>query len=315
MRGAGGFELIPLPTIFDTVLAVADGTVERALVPIENSLEGSVSATLDALAIETDQVTIVAESVHPIQQCLIARDQMELEDIEVVVSHPQANGQCSRFIRTRLAGARVMTSSSTADAVRLVSEHGERWAALGPRLAAELYDCQVLRAGVEDLAGNETRFVWLGPLGARPGVPGEAAAARALEDRDRVLGARCRGARVACVVLVGAGGPRRQPDPDRIATAQAGPGSLHVLRRSRRPRPGRARGGGAGRAERARGGAPKPRLVPVCRLTPPAHVAISARRPVTISGSMGAVEIPAPLWSAPPPEHQRRGPEVGRVLV
>jgi prephenate dehydratase len=175
--GSVKLAMVPLPTVFDVVMAVHDGTVERAVVPIENSLEGSVSATLDALAMETEDVVIVAESVHPIRQCLIAREALELDGIEVVVSHPQANGQCSRFIRTRLAGARVMTSNSTADAVRMVAERGGRWAALGTRLAAELYGCQVLRAGVEDLADNETRFVWLArrrPGGSRPkpGLPG-----------------------------------------------------------------------------------------------------------------------------------------------
>jgi prephenate dehydratase len=170
--GANALELIPMPSIYDTVMAVGDRSVERALVPIENSIEGSVSATLDALAIDTEDVAIIGETVHPIRQCLIAQDELELDEIEVVVSHPQANGQCTRFIRTRLPGARVMTTSSTADAVRLVAERGGRWAALGNRLAADLYGCQVLRAGVEDLAGNETRFVWLGPVGCEPGIPG-----------------------------------------------------------------------------------------------------------------------------------------------
>ncbi len=169
--GAGTFQLVPLPTVYDSVIAVAEGTVERALVPIENSIEGSVSATLDALVIDTDEVLILAETILPIRQCLIARGRLELEEIEVVVSHPQANGQCSRFIRTRLPGAKVMTTNSTADAVRLVAEHDGPWAALGNRLAAEIYGCEVLRSGVEDLAGNETRFVWLGRRGAPPGIP------------------------------------------------------------------------------------------------------------------------------------------------
>lgn len=174
---ADGLELVPLPTVYDVVMAVHHGSVDRGVVPIENSLEGSVSATLDALAMETDDVVIVGESVHPIRQCLIARESLELEDIEVVVSHPQANGQCSRFIRTRLPGARVMTTSSTADAVRMVAGRDGRWAALGTRLAAELYGCHVLRAGVEDLADNETRFVWLARMGRdgsrpQPGLPG-----------------------------------------------------------------------------------------------------------------------------------------------
>jgi prephenate dehydratase len=175
--GSVKLSMVPLPTVFDVVMSVHSGATDRAVVPIENSLEGSVSATLDALAMETDDVVIVGESVHPIRQCLIAREALELDQIEVVVSHPQANGQCSRFIRTRLPGARVMTTSSTADAVRMVSEQDEPWAALGTRLAAELYGCQVLRAGVEDLADNETRFVWLARVGEdgsrpRPGLPG-----------------------------------------------------------------------------------------------------------------------------------------------
>jgi prephenate dehydratase len=166
-------ELVALPTIYDTVMAVHDGVVERALVPIENSLEGSVNATLDALAMETEDVAIVGETVHPIRHCLIARTALELPDIEAVVSHPQATAQCARFIRTRLPGARVLAGSSTADAVRTVAEHDGPWAALGNRLAAERYGCQVLRAGVEDIADNETRFVLLGPVGAPPGTPGD----------------------------------------------------------------------------------------------------------------------------------------------
>jgi prephenate dehydratase len=166
-------ELIPLPTIYDTVMAVHSGSVDRALVPIENSLEGSVNATLDALAIETEDVTIVGEVVHPIRHCLIARRELELDQIETVVSHPQATAQCARFIRTRLPEARVLGGSSTADAVRMVAEHDGPWAALGNRRAAERYGCRVLRANVEDVSDNETRFVWLAQVGTAEPPPGE----------------------------------------------------------------------------------------------------------------------------------------------
>ncbi len=165
-------ELVPLPTIYDTVMAVHNGAVDRALVPIENSLEGSVNATLDALAMETEDVGILGEVVHPIRHCLIARTALELSEIEVVVSHPQASAQCARFIRTRLPRAQVMVGESTAEAVRQVADHEGPWAALGNRLAAERYGCQVLRAGVEDVADNETRFAWLGPAGEAAGGPG-----------------------------------------------------------------------------------------------------------------------------------------------
>jgi prephenate dehydratase len=159
--GVAELELVSLPTVYDTVMAVHDGRVERALVPIENSLEGSVNATLDALAVETEDVRIVGEVVHPIRHCLIARRPIELEQIETVLSHPQANAQCARFIRSRLPQAKVVAVNSTADAVRTVADAQGATAALGTRVAAEMYGCTILRAGVEDVADNETRFVWI----------------------------------------------------------------------------------------------------------------------------------------------------------
>ncbi len=170
--GNGEHELVPLPTIYDTVMAVHSGAVQQALVPIENSLEGSVNATLDALAMETEDVRILGELVRPIEHCLIARGPLELAEIETVVSHPQASGQCAQFIRTRLPQASVLAGSSTAEAVRTVAEHDGPWAALGTRSAARRYGATVLRAGVEDVTDNETRFVWLGRAGTPPGSPG-----------------------------------------------------------------------------------------------------------------------------------------------
>lgn len=176
MASAAGteFEHVPFPTVYETVMAVHSGAVERALVPIENSLEGSVNATLDTLAIETYDVAIVGELVQAIRHCLVARTRLELGQIEAVVSHPQANAQCAIFIRTELPQARVLAGSSTAEAVRLVAEHEGPWAALGTELAAKRYGCQVIRAGVEDGAVNETRFVWLAREGSPPGAPGAA---------------------------------------------------------------------------------------------------------------------------------------------
>ena len=165
-------EPLPLATIYDCVTAVEDRRAERAIVPIESSVEGSVNATLDALVFETDDVRIVGETVHPVRHCLIARTRLPLEQVTRVVSHPQASGQCARYLRERLGAAEVVSAPSTADAVRVVAESTEPWAALGTRLAADLYGCVVLEAGVEDMEGNETRFVWLalegGPSGGKP---------------------------------------------------------------------------------------------------------------------------------------------------
>ncbi len=169
---AAAAELVALPTIYDAVLAVHDGSVDQALVPIENSLEGSVNATLDALVMETGDVDIIGEVIHPIHHCLIAREPLELDRIETVVSHPHASAQCGRFLRAELPQARVLAGSSTADAVRMVAEHDGSWAALGNRLAATHYGCEILRSGVEDRPENETRFVWLAPRRA-PSADGE----------------------------------------------------------------------------------------------------------------------------------------------
>jgi prephenate dehydratase len=165
-RAGVACEPVSMGTIQDCVTAVQDGRVERAFVPIENALEGSVNATLDALAVEADDVTIVGEHVHAIHTCLIAQRPLALGAVETVVSHPQSLGQCARFLRTRLPQASVLAASSTAEAVRRVAEQGGATAALGSRTAAELYGCELLCADVDDAAGNETRFVWLARRGA-----------------------------------------------------------------------------------------------------------------------------------------------------
>jgi prephenate dehydratase len=164
--GGDGLELVPLASIYDTIMAVHGGDVGRALVPIENSVEGAVNATLDTLAIDAEDVSIVGELVRPIRHSLIARRPLELDEIETLVSHPQPLAQCARFIRASLPRVRVLAGSSTAEAVQVVSEHDEPWAALGNRVAADRYGCVVLREGVEDEADNETRFVWLAPADA-----------------------------------------------------------------------------------------------------------------------------------------------------
>lgn len=154
-------ELAPQATIFDAIDAVESGSAERAFVPFENSIEGTVRVTLDALAFDTSRTRIIGELDHPILQTLIGRRHVPLEEIAVVVSHPQASAQCARFLRQVLPRAEVRTVSSTAEAVRQVSEGDGTWAALGSVAAAEVYGCTILREGVEDAHDNLTRFVWL----------------------------------------------------------------------------------------------------------------------------------------------------------
>ena len=171
----GGVEEVAYPTVYETVMAVQTREADHAVVPIENSLEGSVTATLDTLALEAPEVRITGEVVHRIRHCLVARPGVEVEDVQRVVSHPQATAQCATFLRRRLQGAERASASSTAEAVRVVAEAGQPWAAIGSRLSAHLYGCRLLADGIEDRPDNATRFVWLsryeqesGP-GALPG--------------------------------------------------------------------------------------------------------------------------------------------------
>ena len=134
--------------------------------PIENSLEGTVNATVDALSAES-RLIIVGEQVLPVTQCLIAREPAAFAQIEAVHSHPQGLAQCARFLHEQMPDAQLLTAPSTAAAVRGLADAPRSHAAIGSRYAAELHDAVVLREGIEDEPGNETRFAWL----AREGDP------------------------------------------------------------------------------------------------------------------------------------------------
>ena len=158
---------VPFESIYETVMALRRRDVAWAVVPIENSLEGSISVTLDLLAGEAGDVEIVGETLLRVSHSLIAAGPLELRQIGTVLTHPQVPGQCTLFLRSELAHAQVLPASSTAEAVRIVATDGRRpegqpgRAALGTVLAAKIYGGTVLREGVEDREDNETRFVWL----------------------------------------------------------------------------------------------------------------------------------------------------------
>ena len=168
-----GFVPLRTGTIPEAILAVQAGAADRALVPIENSIEGSVRPTLDTLAFEAETVAIVGEYDYAVRAHLIAREGVELAEVEAVLSHPQPLAQCARFLREQLGGIETREVSSTAAAVRMVAESPRPWAAIGARAAATLYDCVILREGIQDEATNVTRFLWIAadaaePIGAGP---------------------------------------------------------------------------------------------------------------------------------------------------
>jgi prephenate dehydratase len=168
--GQNDYEPLRTATIHDAIMAVEEGTADRALVPYENSIEGSIRGTLDTLAFEAEDVRIVGEHDYAVRAHLLARQPIELGAIEAVLSHQQPLAQCARFLREQLPGVELRSVSSTAAAVRMVAESPRPWAAIGSRAAASLYDCTIIREGIQDEANNVTRFVWIAPVGIEPGT-------------------------------------------------------------------------------------------------------------------------------------------------
>jgi prephenate dehydratase len=165
-------EPVPLPTLRDVVLSVQEGRVERALAPVENALEGGVDPVLDALALEAPEVALIGEVVQPVSYCLAAGRELALDEITMVLSHPQALGQCKQWLAEHVPGAAVVPAASTADAVREVAQDGSgTHAAIGPRLAAARYGAVMLAEALEDDPGNATRFAWLSRVEAAPPPP------------------------------------------------------------------------------------------------------------------------------------------------
>ncbi len=168
----GELEPVGVSSIYETVMALRGGELDWAVVPIENSLEGSISVTLDLLAGEASDVEIVGEALLRVRHSLIASGPVELSEIETVLTHPQVPGQCSRFLRTELPHATVLPASSTAEAVRTVAADAQPGrAAIGTLLAARIYGGAIVRDGIQDRDDNETRFVWLARTGERREAP------------------------------------------------------------------------------------------------------------------------------------------------
>lgn len=161
-------EVLPRATFDELFDSVAEGKAERALVPIENSLHGSIHENYDRL--KSRPLHIVGETQMRIQQCLIARPGSSLGMMRRVASHPVALAQCRRFFAER-RGIEAVTAYDTAGAVQDLMKGGlATQGAIASRLAAELYGAQVLLEGIEDDPANYTRFLVLarepGPIEA-----------------------------------------------------------------------------------------------------------------------------------------------------
>jgi prephenate dehydratase len=152
-------EAIAYPSLEDLLAAVADATLDQGLVPLENALEGTVSATIDGLVFTHDLV-ILQEIVLPIHMQLLARPGVPLEAITTVLSYVHALAQVRGFIHDH--DFETVHSTSTSQAASDVAVSPEPWAAVGSALAGQLFGLDVVVADIEDHPDNATRFVLVG---------------------------------------------------------------------------------------------------------------------------------------------------------
>ncbi|MFZ9806155.1 MAG: prephenate dehydratase [Ilumatobacteraceae bacterium] len=155
-------EHLPYRTVPDVLDAVESGEVDLGFVPIENSIEGTVNFTQDALVFDHD-LLIQREVVLDIEHCVLARPGTTLDNVKVLLSIPVATAQCHAFIRRDMPEVEVRAANSTAEAARLVAEDSsDTIAAIAPENAARLYGLNVVRRNIADHDGNQTRFVVVG---------------------------------------------------------------------------------------------------------------------------------------------------------
>ncbi|WP_044481723.1 prephenate dehydratase [Paenibacillus antibioticophila] len=164
-------ELLHYKQISDVFLSTAKGDSDYSVIPIENTIEGSVTLHMDWLVHEVE-IPMQVEWVYPSIQNWVGRrteflgasDQLDYSRVKKVLSHPVAMAQCLQFIRTYMPHAELEHVGSTSEAVKLVQEHpGEGWTAIGTALGAERYGLDIMASQVTDHDNNFTRFVLIGP--------------------------------------------------------------------------------------------------------------------------------------------------------
>jgi prephenate dehydratase len=152
---------ISFPTVADVIRSVDRGEADEGLVPMENSIEGSVNITQDILTFESE-AKIIGEVTIPVKHSLIGKKNIKLDNIKKVISHPHAAAQCRKFLSTNLKDAEIIAANSTAEAVKILKEENDDIAAIGTKIAAKIYDLEIIENDIEDNKDNKTRFVFIG---------------------------------------------------------------------------------------------------------------------------------------------------------
>lgn len=155
----GNVKLLEVDSIAEVFYMVTHGSVDAGMVPLENSLSGSIATTMDKL--EENPVFIAGEILMSINHCLLAAAALSLHEVELVISQPQVLVQCEKFLKTFLPEARREIVESTARAASIIRTETRRAAAIGPYQAASIYGLKVIRSGIQDNPNNKTRFIHL----------------------------------------------------------------------------------------------------------------------------------------------------------
>lgn len=150
-------ELVPQKTIEDVFKEVMSGNLDNGIVPIENSINGSVAETLDQLMKHSSKIQ--AEATLEINHCLFSN--VDLKNIKTVYSHPQALGQCYQWLRQNLLSVDLVETSSTTSAIKKALTEPNT-AAIGAKISASHYDIKLLKENIQDLPFNMTRFLVIG---------------------------------------------------------------------------------------------------------------------------------------------------------
>lgn len=152
-------EILEYKTILDTILALKKGEVDEAIVPIENSLQGCVTDSIDTL-IENEEIKVKGEILLEIKQNLMSNKEYLLDEIKEVYSHPQALSQCKKFLENNMPDCKITAIESTAMAAKIVSENNEPIACIGNIACLEEYNLKLVKKEIQDNIFNKTKF-WI----------------------------------------------------------------------------------------------------------------------------------------------------------
>lgn len=154
-------ELVQFKTISDVIYAVCKNEVDKCIVPVENSIEGTVNQTVDTI-LKNPSIKIEEELILPIRHCLVSKLRQDLKEIKTIISHSQALAQSRDYLNANFKNAEIRETTSTAEAAREVSNtNDEQLAAISSEISANIYNLTILDENIQDKEYNETKFLVL----------------------------------------------------------------------------------------------------------------------------------------------------------